>query len=199
MRKEWNGGTMEENKNNLEENTVDENMEKKEAESVQVDSVETASSKEGPVLVNKMSLIFRIVVGGYLLYTAYSLVPAIQNDTSNQKIFFALFTVLFTVVGGFLAIKSIQSLIYGRYIGGAADPATQEAAEEAEETAVTADANVQEEKAGSDKENVQEEEAGSDKENAQKEKAGLDKENAQEEEAGPDKENAQKEKVGLEK
>lgn len=146
---------MEENKKDLEENTVDENMEKKEAEmnqtgaeNAETDSGKTTSSKEGPVLVNKMSLIFRIVVGGYLLYTAYSLVPAIQNDTSNQKIFFALFTVLFIVVGGFLAIKSIQSLIYGRYIGGPADPAAQEAAEEAGETAVTAEARVEEEETG---------------------------------------------------
>lgn len=176
---------MEENKKDLEENTVNENMEKREAEmnqtgaenvqvqsaktgdaeadiaeavdaevknaateNVETDSGKTASSKEGPVLVNKMSLIFRIVVGGYLLYTAYSLVPAIQNDTSNQKIFFALFTVLFIAVGGFLAIKSIQSLIYGRYIGGPADPATQEAAEEAGETTVTAEARVEEEEAG---------------------------------------------------
>lgn len=83
-------------------------------------------SEEPKILPNKGSLILRIVVGAYLLYTAYSLVGGISEKQGKDQIFFGVFTVIFVLLGIVLLIFSIKPLIRGEYIGGAGDTSSQE-------------------------------------------------------------------------
>lgn len=65
------------------------------------------------------SLGLRIVVGGYILYLAYSLIPTIQNAPDlKELIFFIIVVTLFTCVGVGVIIFSLKALIKGEYDKG---------------------------------------------------------------------------------
>ncbi len=91
--------------------------------------MEDQTQKKSVKLPTKVTLTIRVLVGGYLLYTAYSLREAIQTSVGREHIFFLLFTVLFVLCGVFLVLHSGRELLRGRYVGGALDE-TEEAEEE---------------------------------------------------------------------
>jgi hypothetical protein len=87
------------------------------------------------------SLGLRIVVGGYILYLAYSLIPTIQNAPDlKELIFFIIVVTLFTCAGvGFIAF-SLKALIKGEYDKGntsKADEADTESDNEIEQEDTT--------------------------------------------------------------
>lgn len=84
------------------------------------------NEKEKNYLPTKVTLTIRVLVGGYLLYTAYSLIDALKSNTGQQKLFFGAFLVLFTVAGGFLVIQGVRALAAGKYAGGAMDTSIEE-------------------------------------------------------------------------
>lgn len=69
-------------------------------------------------LPTKISLTVRILVGVYLLYTAYSLTGAIGTHTGGELLFFIFFTAAFAVIGAALILLSGRALIKGKYAGG---------------------------------------------------------------------------------
>lgn len=72
-------------------------------------------------LPTKVTLTIRVLVGGYLLYTAYSLIDAFKTNTGKEQLFFGVFMLLFVVCGIFLVVHGVRGLINGKYIGGAMD------------------------------------------------------------------------------
>lgn len=66
--------------------------------------------------VTPISLGIRALIGGYLLYLAYSLIPAIQESPDTREmIFWIVIAAIFSIVGGLAIIFSIKSLIKGEY------------------------------------------------------------------------------------
>lgn len=72
-------------------------------------------------LPNKVTLILRVMVGGYLVYTAWSLKDSFQTHTGTELAFFIIFAVLFALIGAFLLIVSGYALYKGKYAGGTMD------------------------------------------------------------------------------
>lgn len=70
-----------------------------------------------PILMTRMALIIRSIVGIYILYLAYSL--TVSEDEKSMLI--KIFTVLFYIVGVFLIGVSAKKLLKGEYQGGKAD------------------------------------------------------------------------------
>lgn len=70
-------------------------------------------------LPSKTSLILRIIVGGYLVYTAWSLRDSFQTYTGGELAFFIIFSILFAIIGIFLLVVSGYALYRGKYAGGA--------------------------------------------------------------------------------
>jgi hypothetical protein len=69
--------------------------------------------------VTSTSLGLRSIVGGYLVYLAYSLIPAIKTASNlKETIFWVGIVALFFGVGGILAIFSVKALIKGEYDKG---------------------------------------------------------------------------------
>jgi hypothetical protein len=69
--------------------------------------------------VTAVSLGLRTLVGGYLLYLAYSLLPAIQNSpNSTEKFFWIGVVVLFSGIGIVVAGFSIKAFLKGEYDKG---------------------------------------------------------------------------------
>lgn len=118
-------------------------------------------------LPSKFSLIVRVAVALYLLYTVYSLRGVTKEYSGGELVFFLIVMVLFTVIAVFLCITSGKALMTGKYVGGALDhtegteevrgaeelPETKEIQEaaEAQETEEPAEAGETEpEKAGED-------------------------------------------------
>lgn len=65
------------------------------------------------------SLLIRILIGGYLLYLAYSLIPAIQKAPDTRElIFWVIIVVIFSLVGFLAIIVSAKSLFKGEYDKG---------------------------------------------------------------------------------
>ena len=65
------------------------------------------------------SLGLRIIVGGYFLYLAYSILPTILNSpTKNEMIAFIIAAPLFVLVGGGIVFFSVKALIKGEYVKG---------------------------------------------------------------------------------
>lgn len=63
------------------------------------------------------SLGLRFLVGGYLIYLAYSLLPTILNEpTKMELIAFGIAGLLFVLVGGGLIFFTLKSLIKGEYV-----------------------------------------------------------------------------------
>lgn len=83
------------------------------------------------MLPTKVVLTIRVLVGAYLLYTAYSLIGGVVNGEGRDKYFFAAFIVFFAAAGIILMILSGRDLMRGKYAGGAMDPGEAEEAAEA--------------------------------------------------------------------
>ncbi len=66
----------------------------------------------------KVSLTIRILVGAYLLYTAYTLFKGIPQYTGNEKIVFILFSIFFAVIGALLIFFSGKALLNKQYDDG---------------------------------------------------------------------------------
>ena len=66
-------------------------------------------------LPTKVTLTIRVLVGGYLLYTAYSLIDAFKTNTGKEQLFFGVFMLLFVVCGIFLVVHGVRGLINGKY------------------------------------------------------------------------------------
>lgn len=66
----------------------------------------------------KVSLTIRIVVGGYLIYTAMSLFKGIPEAANNDKTVMIVFGALFTIIGILLMVFSGKALIYKQYDDG---------------------------------------------------------------------------------
>lgn len=83
-------------------------------------------------LTTKAMLIIRILVGGYLLYTAYSLIEGLKVTQGGELVFLAAAMIAFVIFGVCFILFSLKSLKIGKYKGGAMD-----AGEDAEEAAGT--------------------------------------------------------------
>lgn len=77
-------------------------------------------------LPTKITLTIHTLVGAYLLYTAYSLIGALKTNTGKNLVFFAVFMLVFTVVGIILVVRGVKGLVTGKYVGGALDPEENE-------------------------------------------------------------------------
>lgn len=77
-------------------------------------------------LPTKLTLTIRLLVGAYLLYTAYGLFPGATSDTEEGRLFLAIFMVLFAVIGVLLLVVSGGALLKGRYVGGELDACDEE-------------------------------------------------------------------------
>lgn len=66
-------------------------------------------------------LLARALVGGYLIYTAGSLVDSTIHGQGRDVYFFGISMVAFAIIGMILIILSAKSYIEGRYVGGKLD------------------------------------------------------------------------------
>lgn len=81
-------------------------------------------------LPTKFTLTVRVLVGAYLLYTAYSLIDGIMTGEGRDKYFFAIFMTAFTIIGVLLILFAGRDLLRGRYVDGAMDAGESASAEE---------------------------------------------------------------------
>lgn len=74
----------------------------------------------------QLMLYARLLVGGYLYYTVYSLISGggIKEAQGLSKVFFIVAAVAFVVIGGILMVISAKALLEGRYEGGKMDTAS---------------------------------------------------------------------------
>ncbi|KAB1435734.1 rhomboid family intramembrane serine protease [Candidatus Galacturonibacter soehngenii] len=69
--------------------------------------------------VTPASLGIRGLIGAYLLYLAYTLIPAIQKaPDTKEMIFWIAIVAVFSIVGGLAIIFSLKSFIKGEYDKG---------------------------------------------------------------------------------
>lgn len=87
-------------------------------------------NKDKKVVPTLRSLILRIAVGLYLLYTVYMLREALQTNTGMELVFFIAATVIFAILAVILLIHSGYSLINGRYTSGAQNDEEEEPEED---------------------------------------------------------------------
>lgn len=102
-------------------------------------------------LPTKFMLTARVLVGGYLLYTAYSLIEGVVGGEGRDKYFLGAFMVAFTIIGILLLLFSGRDLLSGRYVGGALDGGeiSEEADKEAEEEPAAEEKGIGEKAEGS--------------------------------------------------
>lgn len=91
---------------------------------------EGKSNGTGKRLPGQNSLLIRIMVGAYLLYTSYSLSDSFRHGGDTNIYIFGTFTIAFAVIGVMLIFFSGRDLYRGKYIGGRMDPETQDGAED---------------------------------------------------------------------
>jgi len=84
---------------------------------------EKVSSKYLPT---KFMLTARVLVGGYLLYTSYSLIEGVTAGEGRDKYFLGAFMVAFTIIGILLILFAGRDLLAGKYVGGALDAGEEE-------------------------------------------------------------------------
>ena len=83
------------------------------------------SSKNNNNLPSQGVLGIRVILGGYLMYLAQSLVKG-RAESSMNPIVMWIFVVIFAVVGAILVGLAVKSFYLGEYIGGKADPSVNE-------------------------------------------------------------------------
>lgn len=70
-------------------------------------------------ILTPTSLGIRILIGGYLLYLAYTLIPAIQQAPDTKElVFWVAIVAVFSLVGGLAVIFSAKSLLKGEFDKG---------------------------------------------------------------------------------
>lgn len=73
-------------------------------------------------LGTQLSLMARLLVGGYVFYLGYGLRDAVSTaDGMGKAILFICIIAVFSIAGGILAYISLRDLIIGRYVGGKLD------------------------------------------------------------------------------
>lgn len=72
-------------------------------------------------LPSKMSVIVRIMVSVYLLYTVLSLGDVWNRYSNGELILYLAIMIFFVVIALFMGSISIRDLIKGNYCGGAMD------------------------------------------------------------------------------
>lgn len=82
---------------------------------------EKDSRTSGRNLPTKFALTARALVGGYLLYVSYSLIDSVVHGEGTRRYLMGFFLAAYAVIGVLLLFFACRSLIYGRYVGGAAD------------------------------------------------------------------------------
>lgn len=88
--------------------------------------------------VSKGSLILRVVVSAYLLYTVFQLSSSMTSAVGNDKIVIIIAMIVFTLVAVPLGGMSIRALTNGRYAGsGVSDDEESEIEETEREEAET--------------------------------------------------------------
>lgn len=83
------------------------------------------------ILPTQGMLIARTLVGGYLVYLAYSLITTSEESGMNPAVLYS-FCVLFFLVGGIVLIKVVHNFVTGYYKGGKLDPEVLEKEAEVE-------------------------------------------------------------------
>lgn len=77
-------------------------------------------------LTTKFMLTVRMMVGAYLVYTAYSLLDGLATAAGGEKIIFIIVMIAFPVIGGALIIHSALSIYKGKYVDGSMDAGLDE-------------------------------------------------------------------------
>lgn len=72
-------------------------------------------------LPTKAMLIVRILVGGYLFYTAYSLIEGVKSVRGGELVFLCAAMAAFVAFGIGFILFSVKSLKAGKYKGGSMD------------------------------------------------------------------------------
>lgn len=88
----------------------------------------TGNGGKPPLRTTKFSLIMRVIVSGYLLYTVWSIKEGLFTTTGKEQLLLIFFSVLFFVCAVYLGVTSIKSLAAGEYMVPGEDE--QEGAEE---------------------------------------------------------------------
>lgn len=88
----------------------------------------TNNGGKPPIRTTKFSLIMRVIVSGYLLYTVWSIKDGLFTTTGKEQLLLIFFSVLFLVCAVYLGVTSIKSLAAGEYMVPGEDE--QEGAEE---------------------------------------------------------------------
>lgn len=94
--------------------------------------MQSRDGKKPRQLPSKMQLTVWLLVGGYLLYTVWSVKDTLFTHTGGERYLMIGFLVLFLAAGTFLVLKGAHGLLTGRYIGGMRDTETEEVEEAAE-------------------------------------------------------------------
>lgn len=81
-------------------------------------------------LPSKMGMVFRGVIGCYILYLSYKLLGSAANGQGVDKIIFTVCCVAFLIFGAVLLILSVKHLMKGEYDGGISDKAISQREEE---------------------------------------------------------------------
>ncbi|MEY8338943.1 hypothetical protein AALB16_13140 [Lachnospiraceae bacterium 62-35] len=80
------------------------------------------NKKPGPSRPLQMTIVFRLIAGGYLLYLTYGLIQELMKPDSERKLLVIAAAVLFAAVGGGLTAWCVKKLITGQYIPFGAVP-----------------------------------------------------------------------------
>lgn len=76
----------------------------------------TNNGGKPPIRTTKFSLIMRVIVSGYLLYTVWSIKEGLFTTTGKEQLLLIFFSVLFLVCAVYLGVTSIKSLAAGEYM-----------------------------------------------------------------------------------
>lgn len=95
-------------------------------------SQQTSEKKEVRVLPGRNSYVLRGIVGGYLIFLAYSVVQNLGTATKSEYLIFTLTAAAFTLLGVALIAVSVKAIVDGRYRYGKKDPVDPEADEKGE-------------------------------------------------------------------
>lgn len=76
----------------------------------------TGNGGKPPIRTTKFSLIMRVIVSGYLLYTVWSIKEGLFTTTGKEQLLLISFSVLFLVCAVYLGVTSIKSLAAGEYM-----------------------------------------------------------------------------------
>ena len=73
------------------------------------------SSMKTPRYTTKMNLYIRILVAGYVVYLAYSLIPGLKEATGSEFIWMAIATSVMAFAGILIVAFAVKSLIKKEY------------------------------------------------------------------------------------